>query len=201
MGLGDATNWPGGTIIAQSVEELGKLIIGEDPFHIEYLYHRMYYALEQIGQTGAVIRGRQRHRDRPVGHRGQGHRAAHLQSHRRTVPGPHPVLQPRVQPGGMRGAGREGRYRHQGVLPRRSDGRTVNELTHPGPLRSGKRSSPWNTCAAAARPWATRWTSAPTWDAGTPRAPRSASATGWKRSACCSTRSPSTRRISTPWPG
>ncbi|MDD9949246.1 MAG: mandelate racemase/muconate lactonizing enzyme family protein [candidate division Zixibacteria bacterium] len=54
-GLGDATNWPGGTIIAQSVEELGKLIIGEDPFHIEYLYHRMYYALEQIGQTGAVI--------------------------------------------------------------------------------------------------------------------------------------------------
>ena len=55
VGLGDATNWPGGTIIGQAVEELGKLVIGEDPFHIEYLYHRMYHALQQIGQTGAVI--------------------------------------------------------------------------------------------------------------------------------------------------
>lgn len=55
IGLGDATNWPGGTIIKQSIEELSKLIIGEDPFHIEYIYHRMYHALQQIGQTGAVI--------------------------------------------------------------------------------------------------------------------------------------------------
>ena len=55
VGLGDATNWPGGTIIAKSVEELGRLVIGEDPFHIEFLYHRMYNALHQIGQTGAVI--------------------------------------------------------------------------------------------------------------------------------------------------
>ena len=55
IGLGDATNWPGGTIIAQAVEELGKIIVGEDPFHIEFLYHRMYHALQQIGQTGAVI--------------------------------------------------------------------------------------------------------------------------------------------------
>jgi len=55
VGLGDATNWPGGTIIKQTIDELAKLIIGEDPFHIEFLYHRMYHALQQIGQTGVVI--------------------------------------------------------------------------------------------------------------------------------------------------
>jgi len=55
VGLGDATNWPGGTIIKQAIEELSRLVVGEDPFHIEYLYHRMYHSLHQIGQTGAVI--------------------------------------------------------------------------------------------------------------------------------------------------
>ena len=30
-------------------------MIGEDPFHIERLYHRMYTNLQQIGQTGAII--------------------------------------------------------------------------------------------------------------------------------------------------
>jgi galactonate dehydratase len=55
VGLGDATNWPGGTIIAQAIVELSRLVVGEDPFHIERLYHRMYQALNQIGQTGAVI--------------------------------------------------------------------------------------------------------------------------------------------------
>ena len=55
VGLGDATNWPGGRIIARAIEELGSLVIGEDPFHIEYLYHRMYHALHQVGQAGAVI--------------------------------------------------------------------------------------------------------------------------------------------------
>ncbi len=55
VGLGDATNWPGGTIIKQAIDELSKLIIGENPFNIEFLYHRMYHALQQIGQTGVVI--------------------------------------------------------------------------------------------------------------------------------------------------
>ncbi|MDF1513071.1 MAG: mandelate racemase/muconate lactonizing enzyme family protein [Anaerolineae bacterium] len=55
IGLGDATNWPGGTIIKQAVHELSRLAIGQDPFHIERLYHRMYHNLQQIGQTGAVI--------------------------------------------------------------------------------------------------------------------------------------------------
>ena len=55
VGLGDATNWPGGKIISQAIDELGKIVIGEHPFHIEYLYHRMYHALQQIGQTGVVI--------------------------------------------------------------------------------------------------------------------------------------------------
>jgi galactonate dehydratase len=55
VGLGDGTNWPGGTIIRQAIEELSRLVIGQDPFHIELLYHRMYQALNQIGQTGAVI--------------------------------------------------------------------------------------------------------------------------------------------------
>ena len=55
VGLGDATNWPGGTIIKQAIDELGKLVIGENPFNIEFLYHKMYHALQQIGQTGAVI--------------------------------------------------------------------------------------------------------------------------------------------------
>jgi galactonate dehydratase len=55
VGLGDATNWPGGTIIKQAIEELSRLVVGEDPFHIEYLYHRMYHSLDQIGQTGVVI--------------------------------------------------------------------------------------------------------------------------------------------------
>ncbi len=55
VGLGDATNWPGGTIIRQAILELSRLVIGENPFHIERLYHRMYHNLDQIGQTGAVI--------------------------------------------------------------------------------------------------------------------------------------------------
>ena len=55
IGVGDATNWPGGTIIKQAINELSRLVIGEDPFHIEYLYHRMYHSLDQIGQTGAII--------------------------------------------------------------------------------------------------------------------------------------------------
>ena len=55
VGLGDATNWPGGTIIKQSIEELSRFVIGEDPFNIEYIYHLLYNALQQIGQTGAVI--------------------------------------------------------------------------------------------------------------------------------------------------
>lgn len=55
VGLGDATNWPGGTIIKKAIQELSRLVIGEDPFHIEYLYQRMYRSLDQIGQTGAVI--------------------------------------------------------------------------------------------------------------------------------------------------
>jgi galactonate dehydratase len=55
VGLGDATNWPGGTIIKQAVLELSRLVIGKDPFHIEYLYHSMYRNLHQIGQTGAVV--------------------------------------------------------------------------------------------------------------------------------------------------
>ena len=55
VGLGDATNWPGGTIVKQSIEELSRFVIGEDPFNIEYIYHLLYNALQQIGQTGAVI--------------------------------------------------------------------------------------------------------------------------------------------------
>ena len=55
VGLGDATNWPGGTIIKQSVEELSRFVIGENPFNIEFIYHQLYHALQQIGQTGAVI--------------------------------------------------------------------------------------------------------------------------------------------------
>lgn len=55
VGLGDATNWPGGTIIKQSIEELSRFVIGENPFNIEFIYHQLYHALQQIGQTGAVI--------------------------------------------------------------------------------------------------------------------------------------------------
>ena len=44
VGLGDATNWPGGAIIKKAIEDLSQFVIGEDPFHIEYLYHRMYRA-------------------------------------------------------------------------------------------------------------------------------------------------------------
>jgi len=55
VGLGDATNGPGGTIIRQAIEELSRLVIGENPFHIECLYHRMYQRPDQIGQAGAII--------------------------------------------------------------------------------------------------------------------------------------------------
>ena len=55
IGLGDATNWPGGAIIKKAIEDLSQFVIGEDPFHIEYLYYRMYRALDQVGQTGVVI--------------------------------------------------------------------------------------------------------------------------------------------------
>ena len=41
VGLGDATNWPHGVIIAKTIECLKEHVIGENPFNIEKLWKKM----------------------------------------------------------------------------------------------------------------------------------------------------------------
>lgn len=55
VGLGDATNWPGGAVVVQAIHVAARQVIGEDPRRIEYLWQKMYRATNYIGISGAVV--------------------------------------------------------------------------------------------------------------------------------------------------
>lgn len=55
VGLGDATNWPHGEIIAKAIQSYASLVVGESRFDIEKLWKRMYGALWPMGYGGVQV--------------------------------------------------------------------------------------------------------------------------------------------------
>lgn len=55
VGYGEGGGWP--EVVATGVREIAPLLIGEDPFHAERLWLKLYDALHSHGQTGAVRGG------------------------------------------------------------------------------------------------------------------------------------------------
>lgn len=49
-GLGEGSGWP--RLVAQGIADLGTLLIGEDPQHIDRLWHKLFVAQMGHGQTG-----------------------------------------------------------------------------------------------------------------------------------------------------
>jgi L-alanine-DL-glutamate epimerase-like enolase superfamily enzyme len=55
VGVGDASNWPHGEVIARTIESFKDVVIGEGPFDIENPYNKMYWSLIPFGPGGVVI--------------------------------------------------------------------------------------------------------------------------------------------------
>ena len=51
-GVGEGSGWP--RVVATAVEDLSRVIVGENPFDIERLWQKMYVAMMGHGQTGVV---------------------------------------------------------------------------------------------------------------------------------------------------
>ena len=64
---------------------LAHVLIGEDPFRTEYLWHKMYRANIYGGRRGIAHPRDERHRPGPLGHQGQGPRPARLEAAGRRV--------------------------------------------------------------------------------------------------------------------
>ncbi len=54
-GVGEASGWP--RVVETAIRDLTPLLIGEDPFHIERLWHKMLVAMMGHGMTGIVGSG------------------------------------------------------------------------------------------------------------------------------------------------
>jgi galactonate dehydratase len=54
-GIGEGSGWP--KLVATGVEDLGSIIIGEDPRDIDRLWHRMFVGQMGHGQTGTIGSG------------------------------------------------------------------------------------------------------------------------------------------------
>lgn len=55
VGLGDATNWPHGEVIAKAIDCMKEAVIGESPFDIEKLWKRMYGSFVPLGYGGVQV--------------------------------------------------------------------------------------------------------------------------------------------------
>lgn len=51
-GVGEGSGWP--LVVATAIADLGTLLIGEDPRHIDRLWHKLFVAQMGHGQTGTV---------------------------------------------------------------------------------------------------------------------------------------------------
>ncbi|MBZ0304021.1 MAG: mandelate racemase/muconate lactonizing enzyme family protein [Anaerolineae bacterium] len=54
-GVGEASGWP--RVVQTAIQDLTPLLIGEDPFHIEKLWQKLYLAMMGHGMTGIVGSG------------------------------------------------------------------------------------------------------------------------------------------------
>ncbi len=54
-GIGEASGWP--RVVETAIRDLTPIIIGEDPFHIERLWQKMFVAMMGHGMTGIVGAG------------------------------------------------------------------------------------------------------------------------------------------------
>ncbi|HLV34664.1 MAG TPA: mandelate racemase/muconate lactonizing enzyme family protein [Spirillospora sp.] len=54
-GVGEASGWP--RVVQTAIQDLSPLLIGEDPFHIEKLWQKLYLAMMGHGMTGIVGSG------------------------------------------------------------------------------------------------------------------------------------------------
>lgn len=54
-GVGEASGWP--RVVETAIKDLTPLLIGEDPFHIEKLWQKMYLGMMGHGMTGIVGSG------------------------------------------------------------------------------------------------------------------------------------------------
>lgn len=55
VGLGDATNYPGGLSVARAIHDVKEIVIGADPHNIEALWQAMYRQLYYVGVAGVAI--------------------------------------------------------------------------------------------------------------------------------------------------
>jgi galactonate dehydratase len=54
-GIGESSGWP--RVVETAIKDLTPLMIGEDPFHIEYLWQKMMVSMMGHGMTGVVGSG------------------------------------------------------------------------------------------------------------------------------------------------
>src|SRR5512145_1285098 len=54
-GVGEASGWP--RVVETAIKDLTPLLIGEDPFHIEKLWQKLYLGMMGHGMTGIVGSG------------------------------------------------------------------------------------------------------------------------------------------------
>ena len=54
-GVGEATNWPGSPIIHEAAKHVGRRIIGLDPMQTDFIWTKLYRALNWIGPYGASM--------------------------------------------------------------------------------------------------------------------------------------------------
>ena len=95
---------------------LAECVLGQDPFEIDRLIHRMYEGIDLLRPAGGGHPGDERHRDRPVGHRRQGDEAAGLPAAGRRLPQevPRLCLDPVRRHAGGDGARSAGSWSSQG---------------------------------------------------------------------------------------
>lgn len=54
-GIGEATNWPGSPLVVQACKHVGRMIVGEDPSRIDYIWTKLYRDLNWMGQAGPLL--------------------------------------------------------------------------------------------------------------------------------------------------
>lgn len=54
-GIGEASGWP--RVVATAIQDLAPLVVGEDPFNIERIWHKLRCAMMGHGMTGVVGSG------------------------------------------------------------------------------------------------------------------------------------------------
>ena len=54
-GVGEATNWPGSTMVEAACEAVGRHIVGEDSRRIDFLWTKCYRDMNWLGQAGPLL--------------------------------------------------------------------------------------------------------------------------------------------------